>query len=1279
MITVTPGPVTHFALSTPATAIANAGFTFSVFADDAKGFATNYTGTVHFTSSDPAAILPGDTTPGASHSFAALLSTPGPQTITVTDTSVPSLTLTSNPITVGSGAHFAVSVPATATAGKPFQFTVTALDASNNVMTGYSGTVHFSSSQFLPTFPADTTLTNGTGTFTATLTTAGYQTIRASDTMSSTPQAGVSETLVSAGPPVSWSMTAPGTAIAGAPFTITVGVIDAYSNAISSYVGNIHFTSSDPQAVLPADSAIHGSNTFQVKLNTAGSFTVLTNDPSGQILQGGASITVSAASAARLIVTAPTTVAAGTTFHVTVTAQDAFGNPTPAYTPLIHFAGSDPAASLPADYVLAPNAQTYSAILNTPGTQTITVTDKSGGAASGTSAPISVGSGSTLHLSVSAPSTALTGTPIVFTVAALNSDNSVATTYNGTVQFSSTASSVTLPANAALVNGSGTFQATFNSLGTQTITAKDIIVPSITGTSASITVSPPPPAQFSIGAPAVATVGVPLTLNIYATTANRGVATGYNGTVRFSSTDPSASLPSNLQLTNGQASFPVTFNTSGNQTVTATDTANSSLTGTTNPISVAALPATHFSLTTPTSALAGAGVLLTITALDANNHQTPAYFGPVHFSSSDPAASLPNDTTLFSGTGFVIVVLKTVGTQTITVSDTISGFSTTTGAITVTKAPATHFGLTLPSSITAGVQFSFTVVALDVANNTATSYGGTVHFSSSDSAAILPANTALTNGTGAFQATMNTAGIFSITVTDTASAITGTASVGVNSGTATHFQVSAPSTATAGTSIQYTVTALDAANNRADHYTGTVRYTSTDAAAVFIQSLQLNSGFGSFPVTLKTAGTQSISVADTANPSTTGNSGPISVVAAPASHFTVSAPSAATAGIAFQVTVTALDPYGNVDTHYTGTVHFTSTDALTALPTNTSVGGGSAVFSVTLNSSGGQKITVSDINTSSINGTSGTVAVSSATGAPSAIGVATGGTGAGYNTTITATFADTAGYLNLHVIDVLINNVLDGRQACYIAFVPSGVNSGSLFLVDDAGDSGGPYAGTTLPGSGIVQNSQCTVSGAASGAGTLLTLTLNVTFNTAFGGDKIVYASAGDQSGANTNWQALGTWSVPGLSVPALSVTGMSPVRSSGFGPTVYTFTFNDAGSFADPNSVENILINTAIDGRHACYLAFQPATSSLFLVDDAGDSAGPFQGMVLPSSNSIGNSQCTIAGAASSVRLNGTTLTLTLSITFSQNLAGNQIFYLAARNSTSNSDWQAAGSAGVR
>jgi CSLREA domain-containing protein len=88
-------------------------------------------------------------------------------------------------VTPGAATHFAVVAPADATAGTAFDFTVTALDQFNNTATGYAGTVHFTSTDTNASLPVDSTLISGTGTFSATLKTAGNQTITATDTTTS--------------------------------------------------------------------------------------------------------------------------------------------------------------------------------------------------------------------------------------------------------------------------------------------------------------------------------------------------------------------------------------------------------------------------------------------------------------------------------------------------------------------------------------------------------------------------------------------------------------------------------------------------------------------------------------------------------------------------------------------------------------------------------------------------------------------------------------------------------------------------------------------------------------------------------------------------------------------------------------------------------------------------------------------------------------------------------------------------------------------------------------
>src|SRR5262249_7462424 len=90
--------------------------------------------------------------------------------------------------------------------------------------------------------------------------------------------------------------------------------------------------------------------------------------------------------------------------------------------------------------------------------------------------------------------------------------------------------------------------------------------------------------------------------------------------------------------------------------------------------------------------------------------------------------------------------------------------------ITVNPAAASQFLITAPSSVTAGVRFSLTLTVKDAYGNVATGYTGTVHFSSTDGTATLPANytfTAADQGTHTFTGlVLRRKGYQKITITD---------------------------------------------------------------------------------------------------------------------------------------------------------------------------------------------------------------------------------------------------------------------------------------------------------------------------------------------------------------------------------------------------------------------------------------------------------------------------------------------------------------------------------
>ncbi len=235
-----------------------------------------------------------------------------------------------------------------------------------------------------------------------------------------------------------------------------------------------------------------------------------------------------------------------------------------------------------------------------------------------------------------------------------------------------------------------------------------------------------------------------------------------------------SSIPSGSGSTAMTVAVPSTT-AAGSYTIAITATGGG-VTQTANvPLTVSG-PSTHFAVTAAATELYGVPFSFVVTAEDKNNVPT-GYSGTVHFASSDPHAVLPANTTLTNGSGTLSATLDTGGTQTITATDTVN--STLTGAsgnITVIGVP-THFALRVPPAASTGIAFNFYVEAQDQYDNPATGYSGTVHFTSSDALAVLPANATVLNGV-TFIASLNTPGTQTLTATDTVNAtITGSGSI----------------------------------------------------------------------------------------------------------------------------------------------------------------------------------------------------------------------------------------------------------------------------------------------------------------------------------------------------------------------------------------------------------------------------------------------------------------------------------------------------------------------
>jgi hypothetical protein len=854
--------------------------------------------------------------------------------------------------------------------------------------------------------------------------------------------------------------------VAGVPKTridlpFTTDWLNSGSIVSWAYAGNVSL-SSDPTHKMYLSSTSG--------LNQTGQLGTLTVTSAG-------TVTGTYATATHFTVSAPVSVTAGSLFSVTVTAKD--GEQTViGYTGTINFTSTDTALgiTLPADYTFVASDNgvhtfTTAATLKTAGPQTVTATDTATSSITGTSSQITVCAAAATTFNITAPTSSTAGSSFSVTVTVQDEFGNVVANYTGSVNFTSTDNAVgmTLPANYTFTagdNGAHTFTDGFTLLtaGSQTITVTDNVTASITATSSIITVNADSVAAFAVDVPATATAGSNFSVTVTAKDAYGNIVTNYTGSVHFSSNGSAVgtALPADYTFATGDHgvhTFTNAFNltTAGSKTITVADGA---LTGTSDAISIGAASAYKLAFINVSSSykVAESSSAITVQIQDRyGNPTTTPLETDFDLSASGgnwySDSALNNEiTSLTIGAGTsssanIYFMGTTVGTATIGAS--ANGLTSASSEIEVTVGDFDHFALSGPITVNSGEPFTITITACDAYDNTITDYNGTIEFLSTDTSygVVLPeqynftetdagvhdftdgftlisplrdqvisvrelgeetqystvemsvfyveANKLMLSGpasatagacSDAFRIVVQDAGshivavrsdaiialevssgtwysdvacttpITTITIPEgnaasvefyykgtTAGTITLGASkegltsasgeITVHTASIVKFNISAPASVTAGSVFSVTVTAQDQYGNTVTNYTGSIHFTSTDAAVGItlpsdytftVQDNGMHTFTNAFNLT--TAGSKTVTATDKAVSSLNGTSNSITVNAAQASTFTINAPASVTAGSAFNITVTAKDEYGNIATGYRGTVNFTSTD-----------------------------------------------------------------------------------------------------------------------------------------------------------------------------------------------------------------------------------------------------------------------------------------------------------------------------------------------------------------
>lgn len=168
--------------------------------------------------------------------------------------------------------------------------------------------------------------------------------------------------------------------------SLIVKALDDTETQVGSYSGAVNITCSDPNAILPINmtmpinGGIGGGLTFH--FGTAGSQTITVTDIADNTLVG--TLTVTVAPIHFSVTVSPTTITAGESVNVTVTALDAADNivallGNSGYGGSIDFVSTDSQAVYPLEGStrnLINGSRTFNITLNTPGAQTITAINK---------------------------------------------------------------------------------------------------------------------------------------------------------------------------------------------------------------------------------------------------------------------------------------------------------------------------------------------------------------------------------------------------------------------------------------------------------------------------------------------------------------------------------------------------------------------------------------------------------------------------------------------------------------------------------------------------------------------------------------------------------------------------------------------------------------------------------------------------------------------------------------------------------------------------------------
>ncbi len=865
-------------------------------------------------------------------------------------------------------------------AGDPFQLKVTVLDRFGNVETSYGGSVTVALGSNPGGAPLRGTLIatakNGVAVF-------GGLSINTAGSGYSLKATGVGMTAatttfinVTAGPAAELTVTAqpPGAVAVDAGFGLTVCAQDIYGNLETSYDGSVTIVLANN----PGGGVLSGATTVTAAGGIATFAGLTINTPSTdytlQATSSGLTSTTTGTlhvtpAATQLVVTSlpPTSVIAGGSFGLTVSAEDAVDDLVKSFTGDVTIAlASGPGESELGGRLTLPavnGVATFAGLsVDVAGGYALHVS--SGLLADAMTGALSVTPGPTAQLVVTTPPplTATAGTGFGLAVSAEDTYGNLETSFYGNITVALVSSTVSLAGTLTATASQGV--ATFTGLVLDTAGTGYSLQASdggLTTTANAFSVTPAPATRLVVTTPppGTMTAGSDFGLTVSAEDAFGNLATTFDNIVSVALTSAAAGVGISGTTTVTSAVGVATFAGLALDTVGANYSlavSSGILTATIDGLNVTPGPALQLALTTqpPAATTAGGSFGLTVSVEDAFGNLATTYSGSVTVAlATAPGGSVLSGTTTIAAIQgeaiFTKLAINTAGTP-YTLEATGNGVnSTTTSAFRVTAGPARYLAVTTPPArtVAAGTGFGLIVSAEDASGNVATSYSGSVSIALATDpggGAVSGTTTvAASKGIAVFTGLMLSKPGIGYTFEVISGGLTSatTESLSVTPTAAQLIVMTQPSTSVvAGTAFGLTVSVADASGNLVPSFSGnvTIALASDSGGGELggVLTVTAENGVATFTgLTINVAST-GYTLRATSSGLSAATTAPITVAGGAVPRLAIfDERGPVTRGADFQVTVDVENSLGVTDSNFTGSV----TLSQASNPTGATLGG----------------------------------------------------------------------------------------------------------------------------------------------------------------------------------------------------------------------------------------------------------------------------------------------------------------------------------------------------